>query len=298
MPVTKSFLLGAAAVATSMSLFAPASASAGASLASVRVVTPYSGRADKNLMVQVEPSPGDNTSRSISVRYQDGAFVFAGTTGMLPQPGPLDAPDGNTCVQAGPQTVRCPVNLTDPAIVGTEFKVATGGGDDRIDLRVMPDLPGGALTQSTEALYRGPARPDFSAGGGDDVVLTGAYDADGDLGNGADRLVGGPGRDGAAFFTQPGGGISGGRGPDRLIGGPGDDWLNGQLGDDFLKGDAGRDILVGGLGNDSLHSRDGEVDLVSCGLGERSRQPIRQDRIDKRLRHEGKPAHFGCTPTP
>jgi Ca2+-binding RTX toxin-like protein len=184
--------------------------------------------------------------------------------------------------------------LGDPAITGTRFDVITFGGDDRIDLRAVPDLPGGSLTQSTETLYRGPARPHFLAGAGDDLVLTGAFDADGDLGNGADRLRGGPGRDGAAYVAEPGGGITGGRGNDRLIGGPGDDWLAGDLGDDFLKGDAGKDILVGGLGNDRLHSRDGQVDLVSCGPGKHSRQPIRRDRIDKRLRHGGKPAHYGC----
>jgi hypothetical protein len=297
MPVAKSFLLGAAAVATSMSLIAPASASAGPSFAGVAVVNAYFNDARRNLMVEVEPSMGDNTSRSISVRYEEGAFVFADTAGMLPQSGLRDVPEGNTCVQAGFHAVRCPVDLTNPAIAGTEFKVTTFGGDDRIDLRAMPDLPGSELTSSTEANYNGPGRPDFSTGGGDDTVLTGAYDTDGDLGNGDDRLIGGPGADGAAYVSY-GGGLHGGRGRDRLIGGPGNDWLDGDLGDDFLKGDAGRDILVGSLGNDRLHSRDGEIDLVSCGPGRRSRQPIRQDRIDKHLRHEGQPAHFGCRPTP
>jgi hypothetical protein len=290
MPMTKSFLLGAAAVATSVSLFIPASAFAGPSFASVSVIPADSSGAHKHLIVRVEPS--DNASRSISVRYEQGAFVFADTAGILP--GLLGAMEGNTCAAAGPRAVSCPIDLGDPAIVGTEFQVATGGGDDSIDLRAMPDLPGGALTQSTETLLRGPARPHFLAGGGNDLVLTGAFDADGDLGNGDDRLIGGPGADGAAFVSQPGGGIHGGRGRDRMIGGPGDDWLVGDLGDDFLKGDAGRDILVGGLGNDRLHSRDGQVDLVSCGPGKRTRQPIRRDRIDKRLRHAGRPAHYGC----
>jgi hypothetical protein len=290
MSVAKSFLLAAAAAATSVSVFAPAMASAGPSFATVYLIAAAPGRADKYLMVEI--AHGDNTSRRLSARYEEGAFVFTDTAGMLP--GSAIDPGGNNCVAAGPRAVRCPVDLGDPAIVGTSFDVDTAGGDDRIDLRAMPDLPGDALTQSTEALFRGPARPHFSTGGGDDLVLTGAFDADGDLGNGADRLVGGPGRDGAAFVSEPGGGISGGRGPDGLIGGPGDDWLVGDLGDDFLKGDAGRDILVGGLGNDRLSSRDGEVDLVSCGPGKRSQQPIRRDRIDKRLRHEGKPAHYGC----
>jgi hypothetical protein len=289
MSKTRNFTLGAAAIAMSAALSLPASAFAGPSDVSAYVVQASSGGAEKFAIVRVQPL--GNAPSQLRVRYEGGSFIFVDTGGIQPHPGSIGA---NTCVAAGPQAVSCPIDLTDPTIVGMDFDVTTGGGDDRIDLRAMPDLPGGALTQSTEALFRGPARPHFSAGGGDDVVLTGAFDADGDLGNGADRLMGGPGRDGSPFVTQPGGGISGGRGPDRLIGGPGDDWLIGALGDDFLKGDAGRDILIGGLGNDRLHSRDGEVDLVTCGPGKRSRQPIRRDRIDKRLRHEGKPVRFGC----
>lgn len=285
MSVTKSFLLGAAAVATSVSLFIPAGACATSSIASARSTPADSSGAQKYVFIEVRPSLGDNTSRALSVRYEEGSFIFTDSGGILPQ--------GTGCVAAGLRAVRCPVDLSDPAIVGMRFDVATGGGDDRIDLRAMPDLPGGSLTGSTETQFNGPARPEFSAGGGNDLVLTGAFDADGDLGNGADRLRGGPGSDGAAFEVE-GGGISGGRGPDRLIGGPGDDWLVGALGDDFLKGDAGRDILVGSLGNDRLHSRDGQVDLVACGPGKRSRQPIRRDRIDKRLRHHGQPARYGC----
>jgi RTX calcium-binding nonapeptide repeat (4 copies) len=296
MPVTKSLLLGAAAVATSVSLFAPAIASAGPSFATVNVMSvSYGGVPQKFLSVDVEPSKDDDKSRAITVRYEGGAFVFTDPAGMLPQPGISPGfPGGNSCVQAGPHAVRCPVDLEDPAITGTSFDVVTLGGDDRIDLRAMPDLPGEMLSQSAESLFNGPARPSFETGSGDDVVLTGAYDADGYLGNGADRFVGGPGRDGAGMVSELGGTVGGGRGNDRLIGGPGNDWLVGDLGNDFLKGDAGSDILVGGPGNDRLHSRDGQVDWVSCGNGTRNRQPIRRDRIDKRLRNGGKPAHYGC----
>jgi hypothetical protein len=292
MSVSRNFILGAFAIATSVALSIPASASAGPSLATAYAIPADPSGAQKYVIVRVEPV-GNEASR-ISVRYEGGSFIFVDTAGMAPHPGLSEVPEANRCVAAGPNAVRCPVDLGDPAIVGMTFDITTAGGDDRIDLRAMPDLPGDALTQSTEALFRGPARPHFYTGDDDDLVLTGAFDADGDLGNGADRLIGGPGRDGAAFVSQPGGGISGGRGPDRLIGGPGDDWLVGDLGDDFLKGDAGRDILIGGLGNDRLHSRDGEVDLVSCGPGKRSRQAIRRDRIDKRLRHGGKPVRYGC----
>jgi Ca2+-binding RTX toxin-like protein len=290
MSVTKTFLIGAAIVATSVSLIATVAASAAPLSATAYLIPTAPGGADKFLFVQV--ANGDNRDQTLGVRYQEGAFLFANPAGVVP--GSVAPPGESTCAAEGPHTVICPIDLGDPAIVGTSFHVITAGGDDLIDLSDMPDLPGGSLTQSTETLFRGPARPFFSTGGGDDTVHTGAFDADGDLGNGADRLFGGPGKDGSAFVSQPGGGIHGGRGPDRLIGGPGDDWLAGDLGDDFLKGDAGRDILVGGLGNDRLHSRDGQVDVVACGPGKRSRQPIRRDRIDKRLRHGGKPAHYGC----
>jgi hypothetical protein len=296
MPVTKSFLLGAATVATSVTLLVPAGASAAPSTALARLLPEDSSGKYKDLTVRLEASSFDKTPQAVSVRYEDGAFVFTDTAGVVPLSGMSG--EGNTCAAAGPSAVSCAIDLSDPAIAVVEFRVATGAGDDRIDLRDMPDLPGLELTGSTEGRTRGPARPDFSAGAGNDVVLTGAFDADGDLGNGADLLRGGSGKDGQPFVTQPGGGIHGGRGPDRMIGGPGDDWLAGDLGDDFLKGDAGGDILIGGLGNDRLHSRDGQVDLVSCGPGKRSRQPIRRDRIDKRLRHAGKPAHYGCMPTP
>ncbi len=282
----KSLLTCAAAAAASAALIAPATACATSSIATMREMPVDSSGAQKYVYVLARPSLGDNTPRALTVSYEGGSLVFRDSAGIVPQ--------GALCFADGLHAVRCPLNLGDPGIVGMEFDVETGGGNDRLDLRGMPDLPGGALTQSTEAGFRGPARPFFSTGGGDDVVLTGAFDADGDLGNGADRLIGGSGGDGLAFVSQPGGGIHGGRGPDRLTGGPGDDWLVGDLGHDFLKGDSGRDILIGGLGNDRLHSRDGQVDLVSCGPGKRSRQPIRRDRIDKRLRHAGKPAHYGC----
>lgn len=285
MPVRKSFLLGAAVGVTSVVLSAPAGASATSSIATLREAPANTDPAQKYVYVLARPSLGDTTSRALTVRYEGGSFVFIDSGGIVPR--------GTGCVADGLRAVRCPIDLNDPAIAGMSFDVETGGGDDRIDLRGMPDLPGGELTQSTEVLFDGPARPHFLAGGGDDVVLSGAYGSDGDLGPGADLFRGGSGSDGTAFVGEFGH-LSGGRGSDRLIGGPGNDKLSGDLGNDFLKGDAGHDILVGGLGNDRLHSRDGEVDWVACGPGKRSRQPIRPDRIDKRLRHGGKLAHYGC----
>jgi hypothetical protein len=52
---------------------------------------------------------------------------------MLPQPGLRDVPEGNTCVQAGSHAVRCPVDLTNPAIA-FKSRYATLGFSDKASL--------------------------------------------------------------------------------------------------------------------------------------------------------------------
>lgn len=279
--------LGAFAATTALLVLSPATAAAAPSYASLYVnQNAYPGYPeidDTEISVSVGQARRDETSRALSVRYEDGAFFFVDSAGIVPRPLTGQIAEGSTCVSAGPFAVRCPVDLGDPEIVGIEFNIATGDGDDRLDLRAMPDLPGLQLTQSTEGNSDGPARPYFETGGGSDLVLTGAFDADGNLGEGADRLRGGPGADGAPYpeATSLGGGpVEGGPGRDRLVGGAGNDWLVGGDGGDFLKGDAGSDILVGEWGGDRIHSRDGEIDVYSCGPGLKRKQAIRRDRVD------------------
>src|SRR5437764_307084 len=93
--------------------------------------------------------------------------------------------------------------------------------------------------------------------------------------------------------------INGGPGNDRMAGGPGDDTQNGGAGNDRIFANAGQDTTFGGDGNDDLwamarsdvhpgpngevdtagdsldggpgndrfHTRDGEVDRITCGDG-------------------------------
>lgn len=123
--------------------------------------------------------------------------------------------------------------------------------------------------------------------GGNDVIL-------GRGGN--DRLIGGLGNDrvfgGAGSDT-----IFGGNGRDRIAGGTGDDVIDGGAGNDTIFANRGVDTISGGDGNDTLwaqargdvapgpgvdqvgdtvnggngndtiHTRDGEVDRITCGPG-------------------------------
>ncbi|HEX6701213.1 MAG TPA: hypothetical protein VF101_10825 [Gaiellaceae bacterium] len=61
--------------------------------------------------------------------------------------------------------------------------------------------------------------------------------------------------------------IAGGDGHDEIAGGRGDDWISGGLYGDVLVGGAGRDRIDGGPGPDLIRVRDGERDVVRCGLG-------------------------------
>ena len=113
-------------------------------------------------------------------------------------------------------------------------------------------------------------------------------------GLGDDALLGGDGRD----VLRGGGGNdrADGQGEgDFLLGGPGDDQQQGGDGDDVILANIGRDVSDGGPGNDRLYAlarvdvsgpgdlagdvvrggigddrirtRDGELDIVSCGAG-------------------------------
>ncbi|MGH3103676.1 MAG: calcium-binding protein [Gaiellaceae bacterium] len=71
--------------------------------------------------------------------------------------------------------------------------------------------------------------------------------------------------------------IRGLAGADRLFGYGGNDRLEGGSGGDVLVGGPGRDVLRGGAGNDRINARDGERDLISCGLG---RDTVLKDVVD------------------
>lgn len=116
----------------------------------------------------------------------------------------------------------------------------------------------------------GSAGPELLDGGDGDDSLTGA--------GGADVLIGGAGSDLAAYAERPApvsvnlaaGTSSDGdvlQGIERVLGGPGDDTLVGDAGDNVLLGGLGNDRLIGGEGNDRLIG-DGGDDVMSGGGGD------------------------------
>src|SRR5580765_2131581 len=109
-------------------------------------------------------------------------------------------------------------------------------------------------------------------------VITGFRGKDQILGGSAtDLLYEGPGDDvirGGPYLVDSGDVIDGGPGDDILHGGRAeasdhgtDDVLFGRSGADVLSGGPGRDLFRGGGGPDTIHARDGERDVISCGRG-------------------------------
>lgn len=99
------------------------------------------------------------------------------------------------------------------------------------------------------------------------------------LGRGADELT--------LKSRFVGGNIGAGNGADTVIGSPGrnkiegngqNDEIRGGAGPDLLEGDHGSDVIVGGPGDDRLNAQDNHRDqVIDCGSGEDAA------RIDRRL---------------
>ncbi|MBV1863620.1 MAG: Hint domain-containing protein [Rhodobacteraceae bacterium] len=87
---------------------------------------------------------------------------------------------------------------------------------------------------------------------GDDFIITGYVDADGDSIDGADGV------DDI---------VVAGFGDDIVIGGAGNDSIDGGKGDDWIKGFEGNDTLVGGLGTDTIAGGD-DRDLIFGDAGD------------------------------
>ena len=156
------------------------------------------------------------------------------------------------------------------------------GGDDVIEgSAAAPNrLDGGAgmefLTggSSADRLDLGPDGGWNAVGGaGDDAIV------------GSGNLLGGAGNDvlqAGARATEESGGegddvLTGNSGRDTLDGGKGADRLDGGADDDLIMDEGGRDRIDTGAGNDRILTRDGEIDIVTCGPG---RDRVTADRTD------------------
>jgi Ca2+-binding RTX toxin-like protein len=95
------------------------------------------------------------------------------------------------------------------------------------------------------------------------------------LGNLADRVFSGPGRDlvhgnGGGDIIRGGSNkdsLYGDAGNDRLFGDGSDDHLYGGAGNDRIRGGDGRDFVDGGSGNDVIRNTAQSLDTIKCGSG-------------------------------
>jgi Ca2+-binding RTX toxin-like protein len=152
--------------------------------------------------------------------------------------------------------------------------VTFGGGNNEAGMASYQNTAGETLTiafSEIETVLQDPA--DVVDGTvGDDTMLPGFTDLDGDQVDGADGLndtiVAGAGNDI----------VDAGLGDDTVYGGAGNDSLSGDVGNDALFGGDDNDTLAGGLGDDILDGGDGDdilfgndgADLLFGGLGDDS----------------------------
>ncbi|SEW10355.1 Ca2+-binding protein, RTX toxin-related [Cognatiyoonia koreensis] len=100
---------------------------------------------------------------------------------------------------------------------------------------------------------------------GDDVILPGYVDADGDIVDGEDNIL--PGKEPNDDVIVAGAGddsVVAGLGDDTVFGGTGNDTIDGGEGDDVLDGGTGDDSITGGTGGDFIEGGDGD-DVINAG---------------------------------
>lgn len=199
----------------------------------------------------------------------DRIFARAGADTVTAMAGPdrVRAGADDDTADGGPGPDRLHGNAGNDVIEGGPgFDLITGNaGSDRLDggpgcdrIFAGPDddaIDGGAGFSfrrfRCERLHGGVGN-DVSAGGvGRDFMSGGPGDDVQNGDGGADRIFANPGRDKS----------DGGDGRDDL-------WALARV-DVTALGDPDGDELTGGEGNDRFHVRDGEVDLVHCGGGDR-----------------------------
>ena len=293
---TAARLLRVGALALALSLFLPAFANAGGTVALNGDTLVVTGSPDRDgMLVTYFQSTEEMFVESIST---------GGTGPSEAGPG-CRTEDGAAFGAPGAIRVRC------PAAGVTKVSFASGGGDDRLVSDLDPerfaltadmgdgddlawDQQGGASITlgAGDDKLEGPGRKAMSVSGGagnDDIYCDGASRgtrASGvrtiDAGSGRDRVCGGQGDDR----------LDGGAGNDKMYAGDGDDVLDGDAGDDLLKGEdendritggRGEDDIEGGAGRDDIRARDREVDDVACGS---RRDTVTADRDDDLSRCE------------
>ena len=157
----------------------------------------------------------------------------------------------------------------DTLIVSNVIGLTYGGGNN--ESGVITFQGGGRLVFSEiEHLVLNGGNPDGIIYGtaGDDSISAGYVDANGDVIDNNDAILGTPGTNDDEVYAGAGNDtVNGLLGNDFLYGGEGNDSLSGGVGNDYMQGDAGNDTLLGGDGHDLLRGDAGN-DLVDGGAGD------------------------------
>ncbi|MDO8327776.1 MAG: Hint domain-containing protein, partial [Cypionkella sp.] len=157
----------------------------------------------------------------------------------------------------------------DTLVVSNVIGLTYGGGNN--ESGVITFEGGGTLAFSEiEHLVLNGGNPDGIIYGtaGDDSIGAGYVDANGDVIDNNDAILGTPGSNDDEVYAGAGNDtVNGLLGNDFLYGGDGNDSLSGGVGNDYMQGDAGNDTVLGGDGNDLLRGDTGN-DLVDGGAGD------------------------------
>jgi len=175
-----------------------------------------------------------------------GDDVLNGDANKSPSPDVLDGGPGYDTIESDWEYSDDPVSITAGGGADDGF---AGEGDDVRNVEKIQTHQASTLTGSDAGEYLEVVqvtKPSTIRGNGGNDTLRGS--------DGAETLDGGPGDDD----------VDGGFGDDTITGGPGRDNISG----DRRGGDCGPVWCKLPFGNDTIDARDGEVDSVSCGIGE------------------------------
>jgi Ca2+-binding RTX toxin-like protein len=195
--------------------------------------------------------PGNDTLHSSSVMGGPGSDILTTPNATGGDPGgsidESDPGNGSDVIRGGTGSDTVLYSRrTRPVTV--DLRAATGAGEAGENDRIT-GVEGADGGRGDDTLIGTDVRNDLSGGGG------------------SDRIVGGKGNDWLFAEDIANSGRKGDR--DRIDGGPGDDEIGGSAGPNVIRAGAGEDSVSGEGGSDRIAVRDGSIDRVVCGPGNR-----------------------------
>lgn len=157
----------------------------------------------------------------------------------------------------------------DTLVVSNVIGLTYGGGNNESGVITLQGGSTLAFSEIEHLVLNG-GNPDgiIYGSAGDDSIGAGYVDANGDVIDNNDAILGAPGSNDDEVYAGAGNDtVTGLLGNDFLYGGDGNDSLSGGVGNDYMQGDAGNDAVLGGDGNDLLRGDAGN-DVVDGGAGD------------------------------